>query len=163
MLLAALVPLALLTAPAPATPATAAPATDPIVRVTLDHRTYDRGDRARVTVWTRDDGYLVVLHVEPSGRIRVLFPLDPGDDNFIRGQRDYEIRSRGDREAFQVDAYDGTGTVYAAVSRDPFRFDEFVRGDHWDYRVLDDSVLPRDPEVGLTNLVQRMTGGAHFD
>jgi hypothetical protein len=143
--------------------ATRADATlDPAVRVSLDHRTYVAGDRARVTVRAREDGYLLVLHVDPDGRVRVLFPLDPGDDNFVRGDQEYEIRGRGDREAFSVDASRGSGTVYAAWSRDPFRFDDFVRGDHWDYRVLGDADVSSDPEGGLTRLVERMTS-THFD
>ena len=39
---------------------------------------YDRGDRARVNVRVRDDGYVVVLHTDADGRVRVLFPVDPG-------------------------------------------------------------------------------------
>ena len=68
------------------------------------------------------DGYLIVLHVDPEGRLRVLFPVDPDKDNFVRSGKKYEVRDRGDREAFEVDAT-GRGSVYAAVSRDPFRFD----------------------------------------
>ena len=71
-------------------------------RVTLNHQTYNRGDRARVTVRVRDDGYVVVLHEDADGHVRVLFPVDPGDDNFLKGGQEYEIRGRGDREAFQV-------------------------------------------------------------
>ncbi|HEU4642230.1 MAG TPA: DUF4384 domain-containing protein [Gemmatimonadaceae bacterium] len=165
MLSAALLSLFIPVAAGAGAPATAphqGPSDEPPVRVSLDHRSYDRGDQARVTVRARDDGYLLVLHLLPDGTVRVLFPLDPGDDDFVRGGQEYEIRSRGDRKAFTVDASSGSGTVYAAWSREPYRFDDFVRGDHWDYRVLGDSALPNDPEGGLTNLVMRMST-AHFD
>ncbi|HEX6534586.1 MAG TPA: DUF4384 domain-containing protein [Gemmatimonadaceae bacterium] len=162
MFSAALISLLLSAASGVPTSPAARQASDPPVRVSLDHKRYDRGDRARVTVRARDDGYLLVLHLDPDGRLRVLFPLDPGDDDFVRGGETYEIRGRGDREAFTVEAPSGGGTVYAAWSADPFRFDDFVLGDHWDYRVLGDSALPSDPEVGLTNLVQRMSAG-HFE
>jgi hypothetical protein len=148
--------------PASGAGAQSAAVADPPVRISLDRRTYQPGDRARITVRVRDDGYLTVLQLSADGYVRVLFPLDPGDDNFVRGAQSYEIRGRGDRDAFTVDAASGTGTVYAAWSREPFRFDDFVRGDHWDYRVLWDSALPRDPEAGFTNIVQRMST-AHFD
>lgn len=161
--------LPLLLSTALPTPAATSPSADgtgagaaPPVQVSLDHRTFERGDRARVTVRVRDDGYLVVLHLDPDGLVRVLFPLDPGDDNFVRGGQGYEIIGRGDREAFTIEASSGTGTVYAAWSREPFRFDDFVRGDHWDYRVITDQALPRDAEAGFTSLVQQMSGG-HFD
>ena len=62
----------------------------------------------------------MVLHADPDGHLRVLFPLDPKDDNFVRGGRKYEIRGRGGRESFTADDRNGRGTVYAAVSHDPF-------------------------------------------
>jgi hypothetical protein len=148
--------------PTPA-PAPAATVAEPAIRVTLDHQNYNRGDRARVTVRVRDDGYVVVLHEDPSGHVRVLFPVDPGDDNFLKAGQDYEIRGRGDRDAFQVTAT-GTGTVYAAVAMDPYHFDDFVRNNHWDYARLDDDSLARnDPEAALTNIVEQMADGNHFD
>jgi hypothetical protein len=148
--------------PTPA-PAPAATDSDPAIRVTLNHQSYNRGDRARVTVRVRDDGYVVVLHEDPNGHVRVLFPVDPGDDNFLKAGQDYEIRGRGDRDAFQVTAT-GSGTVYAAISMDPYQVDDFVRNNHWDYaRLDDDSTAANDPEAALTNLVEQMANGNHFD
>jgi hypothetical protein len=142
--------------------ATRASAADPSIRVSLDRRDYEPGDEARVTVTVRDDGYLLVLRLSPDGYARVLFPLDPGDDNFVRGNGSYEIRGRGDRAAFTVSSNTGTGTVYAAWSSEPFRFDGYVFGDHWDYRALDGSQMQGDPEAALTELAQRMSTG-RFD
>lgn len=118
-----------------------------------------RGDRVRVYVRTEADGYLVVLHAEPDGRIRVVFPLDPYDDNFLRGGREYELEGRGGREAFQVYERDGVGTVFAAFSRDPFRFDELVRNGHWDYRDRDKWVVYEDAETDLIDLAHVLAAG----
>jgi hypothetical protein len=149
-------------AKAPASARAAANA-DPAIRVTLNHQTYNRGDRARVNVRVRDDGYVVVLHQDADGHVRVLFPVDPGDDNFMKGGHEYEIRGRGDRDAFQV-TMSGSGTVYAAVSMDPYHMDNFVRNNHWDYAQLDDDSTARtDPEAALTNIVEQMADGNHFD
>lgn len=147
--------------PTPAPAVAAAP--EPAIRVTLNHQTYNRGDRARVTVRVRDDGYVVVLHADANGRVRVLFPVDPGDDNFMKGGQDYEIRGRGDRDAFQVTST-GSGTVYAAVSMDPLHFDDFVRNSHWDYERLEsDSSSSNDAEAQLTSIVEQVADGSHFD
>ncbi len=136
---------------------------DPPIRLFINEdRHFERGDRAKVQVETDDDGYVVVLHADPEGRVRILFPLDPGDDNFLRGGHRYELRGRGDRESFTVDVSSGEGTIYAAVSPDPFKFDEFVQGDHWDYRALNATQLGSDPEPDLTDMVRRMAGG-RFD
>lgn len=149
-----------------ADPAAASPQVGPVrqpsVKVWLDRgTTLDKGDKVRVRVRTDLDGYLLVLHAEPDGRVRVLFPLDPLNDNFIRGAQDFELLGRGDRETFRVYISEGYGTVYAAYSRDPFRVQEFVRGDHWDY-LLDVWEVREDAEAELTALAQQMAT-ASFD
>lgn len=160
MSLTLLLPLFLAGAP---TTATAAKADDPPIRIWINNDArFSRGDRARVHVRAEDDGYLVVLQADTEGHLRVLFPLDPTDDNFIRGGKKYEVEGRGGRDAFDVGDRSGRGTVYAAVSRAPFRFHEFVLGDHWDYRALEPQRLPEDPESELTELVRRMAQGS-FD
>src|SRR2546430_1629227 len=137
---------------------------DPPVKVWLNHDNYfQRGDKARVNVKLADDGYLLVLRADAEGRVRVLFPLDPSNDNFVRGHETIEVRGRGDREAFFVDDREGSGLVLAARSTAPFKFDEFVRGDHWDYRVLDARQAGDDKEAALLDMVQRMTTEGRFD
>ena len=150
--------LPLLIAEAPAKPA-AAQADDPPIRLWISNdRRFLPGDRAQVQVEIAYDGYLVVLHVDPEGRLRVLFPVDPDKDNFVRGGKKYEVRDRGGREAFEVDAT-GRGAVYAAVSRDPFRFDGLTMADHWDYRAMAPARLQEDPEPELNELVNKMAQG----
>jgi len=159
MISALLLPLLLAAAPAGGGGPAAARAAgdDPAIQLWLNSdRTYLPGERAKVQVRARNDGYLLVLHVDPDGVLRVLFPLDPNDDNFVRGGKKYEIRGRGGREAFEADGKSGRGTVYAAVSGTPFRFGQFVLGDHWDYRALAPDRLPSDPEQDLNELVRRM-------
>jgi hypothetical protein len=152
--------LPLLFSSAPAQPA-AATGDDPPIRLWISNdRRFLPGDRAKVQVRTEYDGYLIVLHVDPEGRLRVLFPLDPDKDNFVRGDKKYEVRGRGGREAFEADAT-GRGAVYAAVSRDPFRFDGFTLGDHWDYQALAPARLREDPEPELNDLVHRMAQGSY--
>ncbi len=137
---------------------------DPPVKVWLNHDNYfQRGDKARVNVRLADDGYVLVLRADAEGRVRVLFPLDPSNDDFVRGHETIEVRGRGDREAFFVDDREGSGLVLAARSTTPFKFDEFVRGDHWDYRVLDARQAGDDKEAALLDMVQRMTTEGRFD
>ena len=161
MMTAILLPLLVVSAPHP-TPKMGLPLEDPPVKVWLNDDHFVRGDHVRVYVKTDRDGYVLVLHAEPDGRVRVLFPLDPSDDNYVQGNETYEVRGRGDREAFT--AYDsrGTGVVYAAFSPDPFRFDGFVRQDHWDYRV-DAFRVGDDDEADLTELARQMAAGGQFE
>jgi uncharacterized membrane protein YgcG len=160
MSLTLLLPLLLAGEPAPSAAVSAA---DPPIRIWINNDgRFLRGDRARVHVRAEDDGYLLVLQADAEGHLRVLFPLDPTDDSFVRGGKKYEVEGRGGRDAFDVGDRAGRGTVYAAVSRAPFRFDEFVLSDHWDYRALEPQRLPEDPESELTELVRRMAQGS-FD
>jgi uncharacterized membrane protein YgcG len=138
-------------------------ADDPPIQIWINNDgRFLRGDRAKVHVRTVDDGYLVVLHADAEGHLRVLFPIDPTDDNFVRGGKKYEVEGRGGRDAFDVGNHSGRGSVYAAVSRTAFRFDEFVLSDHWDYKALEPRRLAEDPEPELTELVRRMAQGS-FD
>jgi hypothetical protein len=138
------------------------PSLKPVVRVWLKGgERREPGDRVRVYFKSEHDGYALVLHAEPDGRVRVLFPLDPTEDNHVRGGKTYEVRSRGDRDAFT--AHDsGTGTVYLAVSTEPFHVDSVVRGGHWDYGSSAFQV-GNDPEADLTELARQLAGASQFD
>ncbi|HEV7364714.1 MAG TPA: DUF4384 domain-containing protein [Gemmatimonadales bacterium] len=161
MIAALLLPLFIAGGPAPAQPAATSHDDPPIQLWISNDRRFLPGESARVEVRTKDDGYLIVFHVDPDGYLRVLFPLDPDKDSFIRGGKKYEVRGRGGREAFEADGK-GRGTVYAAVAREPFRFEGFVLDGHWDYRALAPSRLSTNPEAELNELVRRMAQG-NFD
>ena len=134
------------------------------IRITMNNGSrFGSGDRVRVQVETADDGYLVVLRVDTEGRIRVLFPIDPDLDPFVRGGRGYELRGRADRQTFLADEHNGTGVIYAAVSREPMKFRDYSVGDHWDYEVLRLSDSESDPEAELSRVVSRMTDNGRFD
>jgi hypothetical protein len=57
----------------------------------------------------------------------------------------------------------GTGLIYSAISADPWRFDDVVQGDRWDYGRLSVDARRRRSEVELTNLVQTLSGPGGFD
>src|SRR2546422_9822636 len=116
-------------------PPGAAASDAPPIHVWLNQDNYFvRGDRAKVYVRAAADGYLVVVRADADGRLRVLFPIDPSDDTFVRAHKKVEVRSRGDREAFAVGEREGSGGVLAAWAAAPGKVDEFGRGDLWDYR-----------------------------
>jgi len=162
-----LIPLLLLVSLGPTSAPAAVQATgdDPPVRVWFNSDgNYAAGDRAKVYAKSADEGYLLVLRSDGAGQVRVLFPLDPQGEQRIVGGKKYELKSRGGREAFIADDTSGHGTVLAAISKSPFRVDEFVQNGRWDFQALSDQRVRDDPESGLLNLVQRMrASGEHFD
>src|SRR5436309_9013470 len=106
------------------------------VTVRLNRDQFDPGDRARVYVQSAQDGYLVVLHADPECRIRVLFPLDPTDDDFVRGGKKSEVRGRSDCDAFQVEGGEGSGTVFAAVWPGAYNVGAYTTKEHRDFGAL---------------------------
>ncbi|MGE0555865.1 MAG: DUF4384 domain-containing protein, partial [Gemmatimonadales bacterium] len=136
---------------------------DPVIRLWLSSgHEFREGERAKVEVESAYDGYLVVLNYDSEGRVRVLFPVDPGDDNSILGGRRYEVRGRGDRESFVV-GRSGDGVVFAAVSPDPFDFRDYQVGGNWDYDRIYIDDRSTDPEADISQLLQRMTTDRGFD
>ena len=165
-----ILPLALLLIATPPRAVPAAPGNDPAVKVWLNSDRIEPGDWARARVRVADDGYLLVLAADPEGRVRVLFPLDPSDDAFVRGGRTLDLRGRGSRGSFLVGDVGGTGVVLAARTAQPLRLAGFVRGDHWDYGALDSAArgpegagAPRNPDEVLLGLAQQMAGGNQLD
>ncbi len=154
LMVAAPLPFLLVAAPAPAvTPA------DPPIRVWFNSGgDYDFGDRAKVYAKPDGDGYLVVLRADVDGRVKVLFPVDPGDDQRVAAGKKYELKGRGGREAFVAEDTVGLGTVLAAYSTTPFRVEQFAREGHWNTGALSDraSEVKADPETVLRNVVQHM-------
>lgn len=124
---------------------------------------YQRGDRVRVYLSAQTDAYVTVLRVDTDGRVRVLYPLEPWQDNFVRGGRTFEVIGRDEDNAFDVDDYPGVGYVFAVASADPFDYDQFVRNDHWDYRAIADGRVTGDPYVTLTDFAAKIAGQDDWD
>jgi hypothetical protein len=123
---------------------------------------YSRGSRARVYVAAEQDAYLTVLRIDTDGRVRVLFPQDPWDDNWVPGGRTFEVEDRDGASAFRVDDPPGQGYVFALASEERFDYAAILtERDHWDYRLIADGQVRGDPYVAMTDLAERivMQGG----
>ena len=119
---------------------------------------YHTGQGARVFMRADRDAYVTIFRVDTDGRVRVLFPLEPWEDGYVRGGHEFEIQGRYD-DAFNVDDYPGVGYVFAVAAPDPFDYDPIVSGDHWDYRAIADGRVRGDPYVALTDLAERIVTG----
>jgi len=124
---------------------------------------YSRGDQARVYFRSDDDAYVSVIRIDTDGRVRILFPIDPWEDNWARGGRTFEVLGRDRDEAFQVDDYPGVGYVFAIASQDPFNYDDIIRGDHWDYRAISDGRVRGDPYVAVSDIAERIAVEGAYD
>jgi hypothetical protein len=136
---------------------------DDPVRILLDQeQRYQPGDRVLVQIETGQTGHLLVLQLSPEGRVRVLFPLSPGDDASVRGGRRYQVRDASSEQSFLTDRA-GVGLIYAAISEAPYQLAAFSYENEWDQAVLAIDRATKNPETDLTALVQRMSGPKGFD
>lgn len=115
-----------------------------------------RGDRVRVFIETDQDAFVTVMRVDTDGRVRVLFPLDPHADNYVRGGRRYEVDGWGHRHAFVADDDPGMGYLFAAASLDPFDYAPIMYANRWDYRTIAQGHVRGDPYVALTDLTWQL-------
>lgn len=135
------------------------------ISVWLDRSSpYRRGDRAKVYVSADRDGYLTVLRIDTDGRVRILFPQDPWDDNLVTGGRTFEVEDPDGDPSFRVDDAPGEGYVFAIVSDDRFDYSSIVTDrDHWDYRNIADGQVRGDPYVAVTDLAERIVPTGNYD
>src|SRR6267143_185428 len=126
--------------------------------------TFRRGQQIRVYFRTSQDAYVTIFRIDTDGRVRVLYPVEPWEDNFARGGQDFEVDGNElAREAFTIDDYPGVGYLFAVASADPFVYDQIESGDHWDYRVIADGRVRGDPYVAMTDLAQRIVPEGYTD
>jgi hypothetical protein len=139
------------------------PAADATIQITLNGKEFAPGAPVKVQVEASQDGYMVVFQVDGGGRIRVLFPLDPDLDAFVRGGKRYELRSQGNKQSFLADDRGGSGVVYAAISRRPLSFGLFAVNARWDYETIRLRDQDSDVEAELNAIVGRMGDNVRFD
>jgi hypothetical protein len=127
---------------------------------------YRRSELVQVFLRTQRDAYVTVLRVDTKGRVRVLFPAEPGDSNLVRGGDTVTVPGFDDQDAFVVDDPAGAGYLYAVASQDPFDYDAFTENDHWSLEAiasLSDGRLRGDPSASLQDLVQQIMQDGYAD
>jgi len=129
-----------------------------------DGAVYTRGESVQLYFHLDQDAYVTIFRIDTDGRVRVLFPREPWEDNFARGGRDFQVDGNQlGRDAFAIDDYAGVGYLFAVAAPDPFVYEQIETGDHWDYRVIADGRVRGDPYVALTELAQRIVPEGYAD
>jgi hypothetical protein len=140
-------------------------AAPPGIRLWTSHgETYRRGERVQVFFRTEQDAYVTILRVDSDGRVRVLFPREPWEDNGVRGGYTYDVPNYGRHDAFVVDDDPGVGYVFGVASADRFTYDPFTRSNHWDLALVsDDGRIHGDPYQSLEELIQLIVPPGYAD
>lgn len=136
---------------------------DPGVRIWVSDTLYQVGAGAHVFVQLREAGYLVVLHVDAMGRIRLLYPVTPADQPLVPAGAPFEVGGATNGATFRVETR-GRGTLLAARSPVPFQFDPLRYANRWDYeRSLLLQPTAGNPFAAALDIADRVADGQPYD
>lgn len=125
---------------------------------------FERGDRMTVFVRTDVDAYVTIFRINSDGRVRVLYPARPYDDNYVRGATAYAVPGTREGYTLRVEEYPGEGFLFALVTLDPVAFGTFARGPEWDYGTLGlASRITGDPYVLFSDLLAALVPETYPD
>ena len=148
----------------------------PRVSVSAD---FDYGESRRVDVnfHLYDDAYVIVGHLDASGRLKIVFPSAPGDDGFVRGDKIYyvppffagfadeyrwnysEYQYRYHNAASRLDSYDaGLAYVFVIASWRPMRLDRISDGNKWESYDISNVSYMHDPREAVEELGSLIAG-----
>lgn len=133
--------------------------------------------RVRASFRLESDAYVLIGHIDADGVLRVVFPVDPSDDDgYVRGGKTYETQEFfagfTDQYRFRAaeyslrtgalpryDAYDGgLGYLFMIATWRPMRFDRFSAEGRWDSFELADHNLLNDPKPAIEELASLLAG-----
>ncbi|HWO88982.1 MAG TPA: DUF4384 domain-containing protein [Gemmatimonadales bacterium] len=134
----------------------------PGIRLWTNGEVFRRHDRVRVYFRTEQDAFVLILRVDTDGRLEVLFPRRPDEDNFVYGGRTHTASSYG-RDAFYVDDYPGLGYVFAVASTEPLDLEQLADRDRWDVRLVAEGRIHGDPYGELHDLAARLLPADYSD
>jgi hypothetical protein len=138
------------------------------IRAELDWSGNSRLIRGHFTL--DQDAYVVVGQIDPQGVVRFLFPTNPTDDGFVRGEKSYttnesfagfesefnfrQYQAHYTTSSYAPYSYDrGVGYMFVIASWRPMHFDQMAgTSNAWDsFEIADDSYL-RDPRPAVYEL-----------
>ncbi len=122
-----------------------------------------RGERVRVFYRTERDAYVTIFRVDTDGRVKVLFPRDPDDENYGYGGATYTVSGSGQGTAFYVDDYAGVGYIFGVASTAPFNYDAIFGDGRWDLHSIGDGRIHGDPLSSLEELSGRLLPEGYGD
>lgn len=136
----------------------------PGIRIWTSHgEVYRRGERVRVYFRTERDAYVLILRADTDGRLRILFPRVPSENNYVRGGASYDVPNFNQHDAFVVDDDPGVGYVFAIAAQDQFQWDAWTNADHWQLDQVSDNRIHGDPYTSLEELVQHVLPEGYAD
>ncbi len=89
---------------------------------------YYVGDNIVVNFRANRDAFVVIYSIDSRGRVNLLFPTRPDEDNFVEGDRTYNLPGGRDNYDLVVTAPAGSEQIQAVASRERFPIPDWYRG-----------------------------------
>jgi len=81
---------------------------------------YYVGDNIVLYYRTNRDAFVAIYSIDCQGRVNLLFPSEPGEDNFVNGGVTYRLPGGGDDFDFVVSGPEGAENIQIIASRERF-------------------------------------------
>lgn len=122
-----------------------------------------RGDRVQLYYRTERDAYVTVFRIDTDGRVQLLFPRYPGDENYGYGGATYSVANHDRSSAFYVEDYPGVGYIFAVASSEPFNYDPIIGDGRWDLHVVSDGRIHGDPRSSMEEIAVQLMSEDYAD
>ncbi len=92
------------------------------VEVWTDHYDgeYYEGDNIVINFRVNRDAFIAIYSIDTRGRVNLLFPADPEDENYIRGGATYSLPGEDDDYDLEVSGPEGFENIQIVASRERF-------------------------------------------
>jgi len=122
-----------------------------------------RGDRVQLYYRTERDAYVTVFRIDTDGRVQLLFPRDPGEENYGYGGATYSVANYDRSSAFYVDDAPGVGYIFAVASSDPFNYDAIIHEGRWYLDDVSDGRIHGDPRSSMEEIAVQLMSVEYAD
>lgn len=85
-----------------------------------DDGEYYDGDRITISYRASRDAFVAIYSIDSRGRVNLLFPAGPGDDNYVVGGVTYSLPGRYDDYDLEVSGPEGREHIQIVASRERF-------------------------------------------
>jgi hypothetical protein len=92
-----------------------------------DDAEYYAGDNIVLNFRANRDCFVAIYSIDSRGRVNLLFPADPSDDNYITGGVTYHLPSGNDKYDLVVDGPSGREQIQMIASREKFPIPNWYR------------------------------------
>ena len=98
------------------------------VEIWTDGEEYYSGDNIRISFQADENCYVAIYNIDTRGRVNLLFPDSPAEDNWIEGNRIYRLPAGYDDYQLTVHGPEGIEFLHIIASRHPFPIPDWFGG-----------------------------------